>query len=107
MKTQQKVEDLPFDIPNSWAWIRQTMFAGWTIKKIKRANLPYLEAKLIRKKADPIYVNSGVIVDRLFETILVDGENSSEIMTSPMRGYMGSTFNFFQLLIISTMISCY
>ncbi|MBQ7994593.1 MAG: restriction endonuclease subunit S, partial [Bacilli bacterium] len=57
--------------------------------------LPYLEAKVIRGLKEPDYVNSGIIVDQTNKVILVDGENSGEIMTPPFKGYLGSTFKIF------------
>ena len=90
------MEDLPFDIPDNWAWIRQKNIC-WLDngKKFNGITLPYLEAKVIRGKAVPIYQNSGVIVGPEHKVILVDGENSGEIMTPPFEGYMGSTFKIF------------
>ena len=91
-----KLEDLPFDIPDSWTWIRQKNIC-WLDngKKFNGITLPYLEAKVIRGKAVPTYQNSGVIVGPEHKVILVDGENSGEIMTPPFEGYMGSTFKIF------------
>ena len=82
-----KLENLPFDIPDSWAWIRQKNIC-WLDngKKFNGITLPYLEAKVIRGKAVPIYQNSGVIVGPEHKVILVDGENSGEIMTPPFEG---------------------
>ena len=90
------MEDLPFDIPDSWTWIRQKNIC-WLDngKKFNGITLPYLEAKVIRGKAVPTYQNSGVIVGPEHKVILVDGENSGEIMTPPFEGYMGSTFKIF------------
>ncbi len=91
-----KLEDLPFDIPDSWTWIRQKNIC-WLEngEKVKGKKLPYLEAKVIRGKAYPTYLDSGVIVGPGCKVILVDGENSGEIMTPPYEGYMGSTFKIF------------
>lgn len=54
--------------------------------------MPYLEAKVIRGTKQPINVNNGVIVYPGQKVILVDGENSGEVMSIPYEGYMGSTF---------------
>jgi len=91
-----KLDDLPFDIPDNWIWIRQKNIC-WLDNgvKAKGEKLPYLEAKVIRGKQSPSMVESGVIVDSNNKVILVDGENSGEIMTPPYKGYMGSTFKIF------------
>lgn len=89
-------DDLPFDIPDSWAWIRQKNIC-WLNNGIKQKgiSLPYLEAKVIRGHKKPDYLNEGIIVNELCRVILVDGENSGEIMQPPYEGYMGSTFKIF------------
>lgn len=91
-----KLDDLPFDIPDNWIWIRQKNIC-WLDNgvKAKGEKLPYLEAKVIRGKQSSSMVESGVIVDSNNKVILVDGENSGEIMTPPYKGYMGSTFKIF------------
>ena len=87
---------MPFDIPDSWTWIRQKNIC-WLDNgdKVKGKKLPYLEAKVIRGKSEPTYIDAGVIVGPECKVILVDGENSGEIMTPPFEGYMGSTFKIF------------
>ncbi len=91
-----KLEDLPFDIPDNWIWIRQKNICWLNNgKKSKGEKLPYLEAKVIRGLKEPTIEASGVIVDDSYRVILVDGDNSGEIMTPPFRGYMGSTFKIF------------
>ncbi len=91
-----KLEDLPFDIPDNWTWIRQKNIC-WLDngEKSKGEKLPYLEAKVIRGLKEPSIETSGIVVDNSYRVILVDGENSGEIMTPPFRGYMGSTFKIF------------
>ena len=93
---QVKLEDLPFDIPDNWTWIRQKNIC-WLDNglKTKGEKLPYLEAKVIRGLKQPIILDEGVIVNCNQRVILVDGENSGEIMTPPYEGYMGSTFKIF------------
>lgn len=61
--------------------------------------LPYLEAKVIRGQKSPTILESGSLVYKGEKIILVDGENSGEVMTVPYDGYMGSTF---KLLTIDT-----
>ena len=90
------MNDLPFDIPDNWVWIRQKNIC-WLDNgvKSKGITLPYLEAKVIRGLKEPSLVTEGVIVDNSLRVILVDGENSGEIMIPPFKGYMGSTFKIF------------
>ena len=92
----KKLEDLPFDIPDNWTWVRQKNIC-WLDNgvKSKGEKLPYLEAKVIRGLKEPVIHTSGIIVDSTFRVILVDGENSGEIMIPPFKGYMGSTFKIF------------
>lgn len=89
-------DDLPFDIPDNWTWVRQKNIC-WLDNGIKQRgiSLPYLEAKVIRGLKKPDYINEGVVVNELYRIILVDGENSGEIMQPPYEGYMGSTFKIF------------
>lgn len=54
--------------------------------------LPYLEAKVIRGTKNPIFKNEGMFIAKGTLIILVDGENSGEVMVVPFNGYMGSTF---------------
>ena len=87
------LEDIPFELPNGWTWIRQSNLC-WLDNgnKTQSGELPYLEAKVIRQNKPDKYQTSGVVVDSNFKLILVDGENSGEIFTPPFKGYMGSTF---------------
>ena len=59
--------------------------------------LPYLEAKVIRGSKEPKMLSSGVYIKKGTKVILVDGENSGEIMVAPYDGYMGSTFKIFSI----------
>ena len=62
-------------------------------------SLPYLEVKVIRGKKTAKFIDKGSLVYKSEKMILVDGENSGEVMTAPYDGYMGSTF---KLLTINT-----
>ena len=53
---------------------------------------PYLEAKVIRGKKTPEYIQKGSFIKKMTKIILVDGENSGEVMIAPCDGYLGSTF---------------
>lgn len=60
-----------------------------------------LDAKYLRGKSSPTYLDKGRFVYENESIILVDGENSGEVFTIPQDGYMGSTFK--QLWISSSM----
>ncbi|MFC2406382.1 MAG: restriction endonuclease subunit S [Cardiobacterium sp.] len=86
-------EEIPFAIPENWVWVRQQELC-WLDNGQKHSgeSLPYLEARVIRGSKEPEYKNSGILVEKKVQVILVDGENSGEIMLTPFRGYLGSTF---------------
>ena len=65
--------------------------------KSKGESLPYLDAKTLRGKQDPVMINEGRIIEKGTNVILVDGENSGEVFEVPCRGYMGSTFKVLQV----------
>ncbi len=94
-----KLEDLPFDIPDNWTWIKQKNIC-WLDNgtRTKGEKLPYLEARVIRRINKPSYLLEGVIIDPSMRVILVDGDNSGEIMIPPYKGYMGSTFKIFSAI---------
>ena len=51
-----------------------------------------LDAKYLRGKSSGDFLQSGKHVNRGDNIILVDGENSGEVFSVPIDGYMGSTF---------------
>ena len=60
-----------------------------------------LDAKYLRRKSVGTQVEQGKFVSKGDNIILVDGENSGEVFTAPIDGYMGSTFK--QLWVSETM----
>ena len=60
-----------------------------------------LDAKYLRGKSVGTQVEQGKFVSKGDNIILVDGENSGEVFTAPIDGYMGSTFK--QLWVSETM----
>ena len=92
------LDNLPFELPNGWFWIRQSNLC-WLDngEKTKAGQLPYWEAKAMRNKKADSTLNEGVVVDPTFRLILVDGENSGEILIPPAKGYMGSTFKILKV----------
>ena len=51
-----------------------------------------LDAKYLRGKSSGEQMTAGRFVHSGDNIILVDGENSGEVFTAPIEGYMGSTF---------------
>ena len=60
-----------------------------------------LDAKYLRGKSTGVQLGEGKFVEKGDNIILVDGENSGEVFTVPVDGYMGSTFK--QLWVSETM----
>ena len=57
----------------------------------------YLDVKYLRGKSDGVTMTSGKYVQANSTMILVDGENSGEIFTTPIEGYQGSTFKLLDI----------
>lgn len=86
-------EEIPFDIPESWKWIRVNDFCYFSDgEKISGITYPYLEAKYLRGGIEAKLKDNGKIVYTDTYVILVDGENSGEIFKVKENGYLGSTF---------------
>ena len=90
--------ETPFVSPENWEFSRLFNLA-WLDdgEKSKGESLPYLDAKTLRGKQEPVFINEGKIVEAGTNVILVDGENSGEVFEVPYRGYMGSTFKVLQV----------
>ena len=83
--------------------------AHWKISKMKRIcklihgqklsnkTFPYLEVKVLRGSKEKIFLDSGEFVPEGKKIILVDGENSGEVFTTPEDGYLGSTFRILEI----------
>jgi restriction endonuclease S subunit len=65
--------------------------------EMSAGKLPYLEAKVIRGSKEPKYIDKGIFISKGTNIILVDGENSGEIMKPQIDGYMGSTFKILKI----------
>lgn len=86
-------EDLPFDIPETWRWVKLGNICQLLDGEKKNGDkYPYLEAKFLRGKTTPMIINEGKFVSKGTRLILVDGENSGEVFAATEDGYMGSTF---------------
>ena len=84
--------ELPYDYPDSWSVIRLKVVCQ-LIDGVKMTGKGgCLDAKYLRGKSSPIYLDKGRFVCENDSIILVDGENSGEVFTVPEDGYMGSTF---------------
>lgn len=91
--TDLSADDLPFDIPESWCWLKLGSICQLLDgEKKKGISYPYLEAKFLRGKAAATMLNEGKYVTEGTRLILVDGENSGEVFSATEDGYMGSTF---------------
>lgn len=66
-----------------------------------KGNQICLDAKYLRGKSIGTTIEHGKFVSKGDIIILVDGENSGEVFTVPVDGYMGSTFK--QLWVSETM----
>ena len=57
----------------------------------------YLDVKYLRGKGERVIAQNGKYVPAGSTMILVDGENSGEIFTTPVEGYQGSTFKLLDI----------
>jgi type I restriction enzyme S subunit len=84
--------ELPYDYPDSWCIVRLKDVCQ-LIDGVKMTGKGVcLDAKYLRGKSSPAYLDKGRFVHENDSIILVDGENSGEVFTVPEDGYMGSTF---------------
>ena len=84
--------ELPCDYPNSWCVVRLKDVCQLIDGVKMNGKGICLDAKYLRGKSSPTYLDKGRFVRANDNIILVDGENSGEIFTVPVDGYMGSTF---------------
>ena len=61
-------------------------------EKVSGPSLTYIDVKYLRGSKAGEFVTSGKYVPQGSTLILVDGENSGEVFTTPIDGYQGSTF---------------
>ena len=91
--TEITEDEKPFDIPESWKWVRLGEICQLLDSEIIHdKKFPYLEAKYLRGKAEARILETGKFIKAGTKVILVDGENSGEVFDIPEDGYMGSTF---------------
>lgn len=84
--------ELPCDYPDGWCVVRLKDVCQ-LIDGMKMSGKGIcLDAKYLRGKSSPTYLDKGRFVRANDNIILVDGENSGEVFAVPVDGYMGSTF---------------
>ena len=84
--------ELPCDYPNSWCVVRLKDVCQLIDGEKMSGKGICLDAKYLRGKSSPTYMDKGRFVRTNDSIILVDGENSGEVFHVPVDGYMGSTF---------------
>ena len=84
--------ELPYSFPESWAIVRLQHICSLLDGEKKVGDGICLDANYLRGKSSGDHLQSGKFVHKGDNIILVDGENSGEVFTVPIDGYMGSTF---------------
>ena len=97
--------ELPYSFPESWVAVRLQSICALLDGEKRSGKGICLDAKFLRGKSSGDYLQSGKHVKRGDNIILVDGENSGEVFSVPIDGYMGSTFK--QLWISRTLYEPY
>ena len=86
------------NLPKGWQVAPMQMLCNLTDGEkqngIKRINL---DAKYLRGKGEGVTLIAGKYIAANSTMILVDGENSGEIFTTPIEGYQGSTFKLLNI----------
>ena len=84
--------ELPFSLPESWAIVKLHSISALIDGEKRTGNYICLDAKYLRGKSYGEQIDAGSFVHSGDNIILVDGENSGEVFTAPIDGYLGSTF---------------
>ena len=84
--------ELPYPFQESWAIVRLRNICSLLDGEKRVGDGICLDAKYLRGKSSGDHLQSGKFVHKGDNIILVDGENSGEVFTAPIDGYMGSTF---------------
>ena len=87
--------------PQSWQLCRLSYICQLIDGTKKNGKQICLDAKYLRGKSEGTILEQGKFVNKGDNIILVDGENSGEVFTVPINGYLGSTFK--QLWVNSAM----
>ena len=78
--------------PATWELVRLGDICRLVDGEKRSGAYPCLDAKYLRGKSAATILQSGKFVQVGDNIILVDGENSGEVFSVPVDGYMGSTF---------------
>ena len=78
--------------PDSWEIVRLGDICRLIDGEKRSGAFPCLDAKYLRGKSAATILQTGKLVQTGDNIILVDGENSGEVFSVPVDGYMGSTF---------------
>ena len=89
---QQIEVDCDIRFPQSWQLCRLSFICQLIDGFKTKGKQICLDAKYLRGKSDGTIIEKGKFVSKGDNIILVDGENSGEVFTVPVDGYMGSTF---------------
>ncbi|MBR4198971.1 MAG: restriction endonuclease subunit S [Bacteroidales bacterium] len=90
--TPLQPEDVSCPIPEGWAFVRLKDVCQLSDGEKLTGSHICMDAKYLRGKKTGDLMGSGKFVKKGDNIILVDGENSGEVFTAPIDGYMGSTF---------------
>ena len=78
--------------PATWKIVRLGDICRLVDGEKRSGAYPCLDAKYLRGKSAATILQTGKFVQAGENIILVDGENSGEVFSVPVDGYMGSTF---------------
>lgn len=90
--TPLQPEEISCPIPEGWAFVRLKDICQLSDGEKQTGSHICMDAKYLRGKKTGDILESGKFVKKGDNIILVDGENSGEVFTAPIDGYMGSTF---------------
>ena len=90
--TPLQPEEISCPIPEGWVFVRLKDVCQLSDGEKQTGSQTCLDAKYLRGKKTGDILESGKFVKKGDNIILVDGENSGEVFTAPIDGYMGSTF---------------
>ena len=84
--------ELPFVFPDTWVVVRLQHICALLDGQKRTGDGICIDAKFLRGKSAGVHIQSGRYVQKGDNIILVDGENSGEVFSVPIDGYLGSTF---------------
>ncbi len=90
--TPLQPEEISCPIPEGWAFVKLKDVCQLSDGEKQTGSQICMDAKYLRGKKTGDILESGKFVKKGDNIILVDGENSGEVFTATIDGYMGSTF---------------